>query len=155
MYDQHKHLDQIHLQYLALLLIIKQHNRSLDRCHSDYPNTSQGCWGEHYRCVLVWTGEPPWEVVTAVVKGLWLRWAVWPSSRCSAGQLFPRDLCPWKPTGRVHGKLTEFRELIQFHLCVNFHFQEGLIDFYKKKGSRQVGILMNSSLNFFKLYECS
>lgn len=31
-----------------------------------------------FRCVLAWPGSkaPPWEVVTAAVKGVWLGWAV-------------------------------------------------------------------------------
>lgn len=36
------------------------------------------CRGVSFRCVLAWPGSkaPPWEVVTAAVKGVWPGWAV-------------------------------------------------------------------------------
>lgn len=45
---------------------------------------------------------------------------------------FPEIYVPEKPTGRVHGKLTEVRELDQFQLCVNFYFHVDLIKFCKR-----------------------
>ena len=49
---------------------------------------------------------------------------------------FPEIYVPERPTGRVHGKLTQVRALIQFQLCVNFYFHVDLIKFSERKGSR-------------------
>lgn len=105
--------------------------------------------GEHWMCVLVWPGRKvlPWKVVSAVVKAFLLRWAVWPSSRCCGGQIFPRDLCPWKPYWEeVIKSLQRSGSWFNFKFCVNF-FQLDPIKFYKRNKSRKFGVFIISGLS--------